>query len=186
MITPRVFFGYHGCDVSTMRKALEGEPLKPSENKYDWLGHGIYFWEDSPARAKRWGLEAGASGNNIQNPAVLGAVIELKNCLNLTDPENIGLLQLAHREFLKICQRDSVPVPRNFGPDLGARYLDCAVMEHLHQLSEDAGLPPFDSVRGFFTEGKPAYETAGFRILDHVQICIRNPRCIAGYFRPQA
>ncbi|WP_246600218.1 hypothetical protein [Candidimonas humi] len=25
--------------------------MKPSEQKYDWLGHGIYFWEGNPGRA---------------------------------------------------------------------------------------------------------------------------------------
>jgi hypothetical protein len=184
MITPRVVFGYHGCDRSTLRKALDGETLRPSRNKYDWLGSGIYFWEDSPSRAERWARESAPGRPDVRNPAVLGAVLELKNCLNLTDPETIGMLQLAHQDFIKRCREASVPAPVNFGRDLGARFLDCAVMEHLHTLNESAGRPPFDSVRAFFTEGEPAYENAGFRILDHVQICIRNPRCIIGYFRP--
>jgi hypothetical protein len=37
--------GYHGCDKKVGERVLAGERLKPSENEYDWLGHGIYFWE---------------------------------------------------------------------------------------------------------------------------------------------
>jgi hypothetical protein len=66
-----------------------------------------------------------------------------------------------------------------------ARFLDCAVINHIHQLREAAGEPPFDSVRGFFNEGAPVYPTAGLRTLDHVQVCIRNTSCITGFFRPR-
>lgn len=185
MITPRVAIGYHGCDEETARLALAGSSLKESTNAHDWLGHGIYFWEDSPARALKW-AEAAASRTNskVQSPAVLGAVLDLKSCLSLTDPESIGLVQVAYEDFLATCAQDNVDIPRNKGANLAARYLDCAVMEHLHALTGSVGRPSFDSVRAFFTEGEPAYENAGFRILDHVQICIRNPRCIIGYFRP--
>lgn len=59
-------------------------------------------------------------------------------------------------------------------------------MNQLHHLSEEAGLPPFDSVLGFFNEGQPVYPTAGLRTLDHVQVCVRNPACITGFFRPNS
>lgn len=53
----RIVIGYHGCTKAFARKlmleeaAIEG--WRPSENDWDWLGHGIYFWEHSPARALR-------------------------------------------------------------------------------------------------------------------------------------
>jgi len=40
-------------------------------------------------------------------------------------------------------------------------------------------------VRAFFVEGEPLYENAGLRTLDHVQICVRDPRKIIGYFLPR-
>ena len=46
-------------------------------------------------------------------------------------------------------------------------------------------MSPFDSVRGVFWEGKELYKNAGFREKDHIQICIRNPNCIKGYFLPR-
>ena len=49
---------HHGCDRSLAKLVLEGKtsPI-PSENKYDWLGPGIYFWVDSPSRAMTWARE---------------------------------------------------------------------------------------------------------------------------------
>jgi len=33
--------GYHGCDGDVAEKLIAGEPFEPSDNDYDWLGHGI-------------------------------------------------------------------------------------------------------------------------------------------------
>ena len=54
-ILPNLILAFHGCDEATYRKVLyEHEKLKPSNNPYDWLGNGIYFWEDSVERAWQW------------------------------------------------------------------------------------------------------------------------------------
>jgi hypothetical protein len=90
--------GFHGCDRSVAQSVFKGESeLKTSMNSYDWLGHGIYFWEYSPKRA-----------------------------------------------------------------------MDFA-----------------NSVRGVFFEGPDLYLNSGFKEKDHIQICIRNPNCIKGYFLPR-
>ena len=55
---PEFVYGYHGCDESVAKRILEGDdPLSPSYNAYDWLGSGIYFWEDAPERAMQWAVE---------------------------------------------------------------------------------------------------------------------------------
>ena len=44
--------GFHGLDEEIGKKVLNGRlTLRHSQNSYDWLGHGIYFWESSPERA---------------------------------------------------------------------------------------------------------------------------------------
>ena len=49
---PGLILGFHGCDQSVVDKLFNGsEELKWSEHNYDWLGHGIYFWEHSYDRA---------------------------------------------------------------------------------------------------------------------------------------
>ena len=47
-----IVLGFHGCDKKVKQAIINGkERLKPSENDYDWLGNGIYFWENNPKRA---------------------------------------------------------------------------------------------------------------------------------------
>ncbi len=44
----------------------------------------------------------------------------------------------------------------------------------------------FQTVRGAFVEGDPVYEGARIHAKTHVQIAVRDPSCILGYFRPAA
>jgi hypothetical protein len=52
---PSFVLGYHGCDRDIAEEVLSGKfALAPSKNEYDWLGHGVYFWEHNPRRALEW------------------------------------------------------------------------------------------------------------------------------------
>ena len=58
-IRPNLILGFHGCDKSTVDKVIQGVvDLEDSDNKYDWLGHGIYFWENDYDRALEYAREA--------------------------------------------------------------------------------------------------------------------------------
>lgn len=50
-----IVYGYHGCDQMTWQNIKNNvQAFNPSKNDYDWLGEGIYFWENDPLRAKDW------------------------------------------------------------------------------------------------------------------------------------
>ncbi len=54
----RYLLGYNGCDKELAKSvAASGRGMKTSQNDHDWLGHGLYFWEDSPKRALQWAKE---------------------------------------------------------------------------------------------------------------------------------
>lgn len=62
-----IVYGYHGCDESVAKRILEGrDPLTPSYNAYDWLGSGIYFWEDAPERAMQWAVRSSPAACSLQ------------------------------------------------------------------------------------------------------------------------
>lgn len=69
--------------------------------------------------------------------------------------------------------------------DFVKRYLDCAVITHLHKMREEENEPHFDTVRSPFVEGKPLYPGAGIMQKTHIQICVCNPDKIVGYFKPR-
>jgi hypothetical protein len=189
-----LILGFHGCDQSILQDILTGKKtLKPSTNEYDWLGHGIYFWDNSPSRALEYATllknHPGRAKRPIKKPAVIGAVINLGFCLDLLDYENLQFVKGAYEILVAINNTAGAPIPENRPPgaarDLLLRELDCAVIQTLHLIREKSGQKPFDSIRGVFWEGRELYHNAGFREKDHIQLCICNPNCIKGYFLPR-
>lgn len=186
---PSFMLGFHGCDESVGEKILRGEEahLRPSEKKYDWLGHGIYFWEGNPSRALQWAQNRQLqAGSTIRIPFVLGAIIDLKRCLDLFDQDGLEQVRHVHKQLDRASKKAGIPLPRNVGrtPDKVGRERDCTTMNALHEFRHSAALPTYDSIRGPFLEGPRLYPRAGFRSQNHIQLCVRNLDCIKGYFRP--
>lgn len=176
--------GYHGCDRIVAEQVLANKAhLKPSDNSYDWLGSGIYFWVDSPERGLAWANDS----KNFKNPYVIGAFIIPGLCLNLTDYGVKDEIKHAHYFLVEsICKGSKIAMPQNDKLENGVflkRDLDCAVIETLHKLRMKLDLPPYDTVYGVFEEGGSLFDGSGFREKTHVQIAVRNTECILGYFR---
>jgi len=56
---PFTVIGFHSCDKEVGIKVLNGnDELLPSKNSWDWLGEGIYFWEQNPIRALEYAEES--------------------------------------------------------------------------------------------------------------------------------
>jgi len=176
--------GYHGCDNAVAEKLLAGVKFKPSQNDYDWLGHGIYFWEANPIRGIEFARELKKLKRvtKVTTPAVVGAVVELGLCLDLTTSAGVQQVQDSHQELVEIAAEADYELPKNNGDSL-RRNLDCAVIELLHDAREEKDLPSIDTVRGVFLEGSPIFEGSGFFHKTHIQICVCNPECIKGVFR---
>jgi hypothetical protein len=179
---------YHGCDKVTAETVLSGkETLQPSENDYDWLGPGIYFWVDSPDRALEWAKDRKKRRpREMGEPSVLGAFAYPGNCLNLTDYGVMDELALAYRAIRTLYKRAGTPMPENSSRTNGIylrRQLDCAVIQMVHKLRKRIDETPYDTVYGVFEEGTEVYPGSGFRNKTHVQISICKPEMILGYFR---
>ncbi|MEW4569382.1 hypothetical protein AB1L88_16075 [Tautonia sp. JC769] len=169
----RVVLGYHGCEPEFADALIAGElPVsewKPSENPFDWLGRGIYFWEYAPERAKAWG-----------KGGVVGALIQLGKCLDLTDTGYTMLLKGAYHSLQQIRLATGEPMPKNKGK---RRDLDCLIINELFAYADRDGMT-FQSVRCPFLEGEPAFPGSAILQESHIQIAVRDPACIVGVFRP--
>lgn len=182
--------GFHGCDAELGEKVLAGKAdLRQSVNDYDWLGSGTYFWEGSPARAFEFAQQAAVARHltkgSIGTPFVLGAVIDLGHCCNLLDADSLDELLRSHDAMCSAFEASGTPVPENSGgADRLRRHRDRAAIEFMHTLRSEAGATEYQTVRAAFQEGELLYENAGFSRRAHIQIAVRDPSCIKGYFRP--
>ena len=174
--------GTDGEEVLSGHKAM-----KPGSSGFDWLGPGIYFWERDPDRALDWAKQKHARGACAE-PFVIGAVIDLGDCLDFTMRENVVLLRDAFESFSRIQKASGLALPSNKkakndpSPSLVLRYLDHAVINHLLTTAEEDG-KHFDTVHGLFSEGKEAFPGSGILAQAHAQIAVRNVASIKGVFR---
>lgn len=190
---PSFVLGFHGCDRAVAEAVVGGtNALKPSQNNYDWLGDGIYFWENNPQRALQFATEFKDKGRRgkqqIKTPAVVGAIVDLGFCLNLLDAKFLQILQGGFQVLQQSLAAAGEPMPVNKplkdGGEILLRDLDCAVINTVHRFRTEQKLPEFDTVRSAFLEGGELFAGSTFREKNHIQICVRNPRCIKGYFLP--
>ena len=202
-VKPNLLIGFHGCDrIVRDQLLMNPNDYRISRKPYDWLGHGLYFWENNYDRALEWATEKKSRGE-ITEPAVIGAVLTLRHCCDFLDKRYIKILAYYFNNMQVKYELLGKKLPQNKNlrhdshNDRILRELDCAAIEFMHSEILDkykkenanqgySDLKLFDSTRGVFTEGGPAFDGAGLFEKSHIQICIRNPNCIQGFFMPRA
>lgn len=164
----RVVVGYHGTTAAQAEKILTTQQITPSTNVWDWIGHGIYFWEDAPLRAWQW-----AEKRYDEEAAVVRASLRLGACLDLTDTRYTSLLKIAHQRLSQLHAARGESLPTNRGK---ARYLDCLVVNYVAEHI----LPDIETVRATFIEGNAIYDGSAFFTQSHIQVCVRKPENVLG------
>lgn len=200
---------YHGCDITTRDNIVSGriKSLKPSANKYDWLGDGVYFYEEDHERAMQYArysaehCELHLTAKAIGTPAVVGAVLDVSRWLDVTIQPGIEHFKTALRTVEAGVAQSGNPLPENrpaFEGDSDNlhRALDRAVFQTVHTLREfnqqnamadgDAAavqaFAPFQAVRGAFTQGAAVNAHSAIHGQSHIQIALRDKSCVMGWF----
>lgn len=199
---PNMIIGFHGCDLDVRNKLVNNpNKIEISKKPHDWLGHGLYFWENNYTRAMEWAQNKRDKGK-ISKPAVLGAVLQLGHCCDFLDSKFLKLIGEYHNLMTESYKHTGKMLPENIDApddvhkDKLLRKLDCAAIEFMHNTILDqyykdieankySDTKIFDSTRGVFTEGGPAFTGAGLLEKSHIQICIRNMNCVKGLFIPR-
>ena len=114
---------------------------------------------------------------------MIGALIHLGRCFDLLDESLMDYLVESYEGLEKTLTESGLPMPINAGRDWKRRERDCIVINDCLAAAEQEGVV-FDTVRGAFLEGEPAYPGAGFSRESHLQIAVRTTSCILGIFRP--
>jgi hypothetical protein len=174
--------GYHGTDRDTAEGLVKGDPFALSDNEYDWLGRGAYFWQDAPQRAWVWAEEKvrkAAEATRHNEPAVVGALLHLESCFDLLDPPMLDELRKEADAVRQMFKDAGKAVPQNSG---GRMRFDSAVIDYAIEAARDRG-EVFDSVRGLFAfddvpEPKPIWQGSGILAGAHIQIALRDVGCV--------
>lgn len=190
---------YHGCDVTTRDDLVSGrlKHLNHSNNRYDWLGPGAYFFEGDVERALLFAQASHANpakrytAKPIATPAVVGAILRVQNWLDMTTQAGIKEFSLAYQAMAAGLEASGSALPTNRPADEGDveviyRALDNAVFSWLHEArsSHKPPLPAFQAVRAAFHQGEKIAPASGFHATTHIQIALRDNSCVVGWFLP--
>jgi hypothetical protein len=159
----RLIVGYHGTSARQAEVIVRERLFQLSRNDYDWLGHGVYFWEDAPYRAWRW-----ARGKYGTEAAVVQATVRLGRCLDLTDIRYTEAIRRAFDGLREAYAAQKKTMPMNRGK---ARLLDCLVINYVAEYV----FPDCESVRAPFLEGPPIFDGSALLSESHIQIVVRKP-----------
>lgn len=160
--------GFHGTSIDAARSILDIGFL-PSQNAYDWLGDGIYFWENASKRAEEW-----AHGRFGAKAAVLGAEILLEDCMDFLDTGWEDPLRAAYASLFATLSRAGIAMPAQ---KPGRHYLDRAIINHAVVMLKRHSMD-IRAVRAAFREGDPIYPDSQIYTRSHVQIAVRDPAII--------
>jgi len=168
-LAEKLVLGFHGTSIAAAKAVLESG-FQLSNNAYDWLGDGVYFFQDAPNRAWEWARERYSS-----NAAVIGAEIFLIDCMDFLDTNWTSMMPSVYNRYLEYIKRAGIPVPRQ---TRGAHRLDREVINYSAGVLRDQGII-ISSVRAAFNEGRPVYPDSHLFDKAHVQIAVRDVgRCI--------
>lgn len=145
--------------------SILGTGFRYSRNEYDWLGDGVYFFQDAPLRAREW-----ATRRYGDDAAVIGSVIRLEGCIDLLDIGWVEVLTEAFEEYQVQQLQLRQPLPRQ---STGARRLDRAVVNYVVDVLAEAG-EIVRTVRSTFSEGRPIFPDSALLDRSHVQVVVRD------------
>lgn len=170
ILEPIIVTGYHGTTWAVAEQIIAND-FVPSVNDWDWLGHGIYFWQDAPVRAYRWAEDRIRAGGSKDSPVVVAAKIRLDHFIDLLDQQGMTVLQ----NFASNYQREHASPKR--ANRRGSNRLDCAVFNFTTSMLSWLGV----EVAGYrascvegaaLTPGSPIFD------LSHVQLVVVNREAI--------
>jgi hypothetical protein len=165
-----VIRGYHGTSV-TQAAGILRDGFLPSDNEYDCLGDGVYFFEDGVAQAGAWATRAHPS-----EPAVVRAEVRLEDCMDLKDSVGwVALLAQAYDEMLRVSREHGLRLPRQTG---NTHRLDRVLIEAAVAILEREGTR-IRAVRAVFAEGAPAFPGSFLSEGFHVQVAVRDTDLIS-------
>src|SRR6266487_2103209 len=106
----RIVEGFHGISLERAESAIINQQLAASHNPWDWLGDGIYFWEESVNRGIEWAMKRYGA-----DAAVIRTNIRLGRCLDLFDNKWTPVLQAAYQRLKESLSARGEPIPVNRG-----------------------------------------------------------------------
>jgi hypothetical protein len=169
-------YGYHGTSRASAESILDTE-FSLSIRNDDWLGTGVYFWQDAPHHAYWWAKEY----KRFDDPVVLRSEIYFNPnlCMDLLDSTNnsslVSVLKYSSEEvYSSIFRRRLQEQQRGTQDRIGAWFseIDKHTVDFAVQSLGNIRGRPVKAVRSIFQDGERLYPGSRLYDMSHVQIVV--------------
>lgn len=165
---PLRVYGYHGTNKRSAQKII-ARGFDFSTNDYDWLGTGVYFFQDAHRRAAAWARE-----RYPDSPAVIRSELVLENCIDLLDISWSPIIKETYGMLVREYERANIPLPSQNPQRSKAHRLDCAFFNYMVEKVLATQNITVGSIRAVFNEGDRIYPSSAIFDRSHIQIVIRD------------
>ena len=163
--------GYHAGDLAEIESIISrGSGIPFSNRPGNWLGDGVYFWENDPQRAEEWQIQR-------TKGAILECEIDTRYLFNLLKKENYtDLFYTEGKSLLKTLKGNNSRAAQNFD-------LDRKLFNGIRNKFMGDGMC---GIRMAFYLGDSITQNGNIFENQHIQIClwdltaIENPRKYTG------
>lgn len=156
--------GYHAT-LAKYKESIEKEGFEPSNNDDDWLGEGVYFW-DNIENAQWWKRKRKTIPHCI---FVCNLSCNLSNYLNLDNEYEMDKLDAFSKNYINEMSKNGVKKP-HFKNSNQIKKFFCDI----YCLKNNIDILSFTFKHDIINK-------AGFKTktIDRRQICVREPNCIS-------
>lgn len=160
MNTNRKLVGYHGTTKESAENIIKTNTFKISNDDEEWLGKGIYFFEDDILQAKDWCVKAKC----YNKWTIIRSNIEANTLIDLVDRKTYTDFETLAKKFNKRYLKRSDGKLR--------KLINAVVINAMYEIIK------FDVIRAIFPiPSSKAPERCNILPMQ-VQICVRNSKCI--------
>lgn len=159
---------YHAGDFHEITDFIQSQSyITPSCNSSNWLGNGVYFWENDASRAELWQLQKSKG-------LILECDIDTRNLLNLLEHSNEA------QQFFSDAHTRSMKYKNTILNNRATQRfdLDCKIFNTLPRDIKTE----FAGIRMAFFLGDSVSEDGNLFTDQHIQIClwdlsvVQNPK----------
>jgi hypothetical protein len=184
--------GYHATTPEKGALIEEQKRFNPSENWHDWLGNGVYFYQDALEWTRYWATNERHEGN-IPNPAIFAADIYYDGFLDLVEYDSMEQLKRFFNRLESATKEEAsqafeavkiraakFPEREKWKPR--PHPLDRYVINEAVNVAESQGLS-IKAVRAVFFDGEKLHPHSDLYDRQHIQIAVRDQSIIKKFWR---
>lgn len=161
--------GYHGTSKDNGRKILDSREFLPSGSFEDWLGKGVYFFENDKHQAYMF-----IKFKNTSNILEHNSICVIQSLLKSKDDNYLDLLCDDDRKFLKDYSRKIVKQIEQKKNEIGDwKHKEGFILDFLYNSGNE-----YDWVKAAYMVPKKQPDGILEYLPIQIQICVKNVGCI--------